>query len=69
MSLRPKHGCYLARDLYDIVRQVRFAGWQRTTTGVVSEVQKTLRRSLVNDKFRTDQDLFDCAYGYLFQYY
>jgi type I restriction enzyme R subunit len=55
-------------DIDDIVRQVRFPGWQQTAAGE-REVQKALRRSLLKYKLHTDQDLFDRAYGYIVQYY
>ena len=55
-------------DIDDIVRKVRFPGWQQTAAGE-REVQKALRRSLLRYKLHTDQDLFDRAYGYIVQYY
>jgi type I restriction enzyme R subunit len=55
-------------DIDDIVRQVRFPGWQQTAAGE-REVQKALRRSLLKYKLHTDQDLFDRAYSYIVQYY
>jgi type I restriction enzyme R subunit len=55
-------------DIDDIVRQVRFPGWQQTAAGE-REVQKALRRSLLKYKLHTDQDLFDRAYRYIVQYY
>ena len=55
-------------DIDDIVRQVRFPGWQKTEQGE-REVKRALRRSLLKYKLHTDQDLFDRAYGYIVQYY
>jgi len=55
-------------DIDDIVRQVRFPGWQKTAAGE-REVQRALRKSLLKYKLHTDQDLFDRAYGYIVQYY
>ena len=55
-------------DIDEIVRQVRFPGWQQTGAGE-REVQRALRRSLLKYKLHTDQDLFDRAYGYIVQYY
>jgi len=55
-------------DIDEIVRQVRFPGWQQTEAGE-REVKKALRRSLLKYKLHTDQDLFDKAYGYIVQYY
>jgi len=55
-------------DIDEIVRQVRFPGWQQTEAGE-REVKKALRRSLLKYKLHTDQDLFDRAYAYIVQYY
>lgn len=55
-------------DIDEIVRQVRFPGWQQTAAGE-REVQRALRRSLLRYKLHTDQDLFDRAYAYIVQYY
>ena len=58
----------VVQDIDEIVRQVRFPGWQQTAAGE-REVQKALRRSLLKYKLHSDQDLFDRAYGYIVQYY
>ena len=58
----------VVQDIDEIVRQVRFPGWQQTAAGE-REVQKALRKSLLKYKLHTDQDLFDRAYGYIRQYY
>ena len=55
-------------DIDEIVRQVRFPGWQHTAAGE-REVQRALRRSLLKYKLHADQDLFDRAYGYIKEYY
>ena len=55
-------------DIDEIVRQVRFPGWQKTAAGE-REVQRALRKSLLKYKLHSDQDLFDRAYGYVVQYY
>jgi type I restriction enzyme R subunit len=55
-------------DIDEIVRQVRFPGWQQTAAGE-REVQKAVRRCLLRYKLHTDQDLFDRAYAYVVQYY
>ena len=61
--------CQNSNSLIDeIVRLVRFPGWQQTAAGE-GEVQKALRKSLLKYKLHTDQDLFDRAYGYVVQYY
>ena len=58
----------IVADIDDIVKKVRFDGWQATTQGE-RLVQKELRRSLLRYKLHTDQELFDKAYGYIKQYY
>jgi len=55
-------------DIDEIVRQVRFPGWQQTEAGE-REVKRALRRSLLKYKLHTDQDLFDRAYAYIDRYY
>ena len=55
-------------DIDEIVRKVRFPGWQKTAAGE-REVQRALRRTLLKYKLHNDQDLFDRAYGYIVQYY
>ena len=54
-------------DIDEIVRQVRFPGWQQTAAGE-REVKKALRKSLYRYQLK-DQDLFDRAYAYIIQYY
>ena len=55
-------------DIDEIVRVVRFAGWQNTHAGE-REVKKALRKTLFKYKLHQDQELFDRAYGYIRQYY
>lgn len=55
-------------DIDEIVRMVRFPGWQQTTAGE-REVRKALRKTLLKYQLHQDQDLFDRAYGYIRQYY
>ena len=58
----------IVADIDEIVRPVRFPGWQNTKAGE-REVQKALRR-VIYVKYRIkDQDLFDRAFGYVQQYY
>ncbi|MFO7632498.1 MAG: HsdR family type I site-specific deoxyribonuclease, partial [Caldilinea sp.] len=52
----------------EIVRLVRFPGWQTTSEGE-REVRKALRRTLFDVKLHQDAELFDKAYGYVRQYY
>lgn len=55
-------------EIDDIVRLVRFPGWQDTTAGE-REVRKALRKTLFKFKLHQDTELFDKAYGYIRQYY
>ena len=55
-------------DIDNIVRIVRFPGWQNTIGGE-REVQKALRRTLLKYQLHTDQSLFDRAYAYIKEYY
>lgn len=58
----------IVEDIDDIVKKVRFDGWQATTQGE-RLVQRELRRILLKYKLHTDQELFDKAYEYIRQYY
>jgi type I restriction enzyme, R subunit len=55
-------------DIDEIVRYVRFAGWQNTHAGE-REVKLALRKTLFKYRLHQDPDLFDRAYGYIRQYY
>ena len=55
-------------DIDEIVRAVRFDGWQATHAGE-REVKKALRRTLFKYKLHQDADLFDRSYGYIREYY
>ena len=58
----------IVTDIDDIVKIVRFDGWQSTTAGK-QEVKKALR-SVVWVKYKIkDKEVFDKAYGYIEQYY
>jgi len=58
----------IVKDIDDIVRIVRFDGWQNTTAGK-QEVKKALR-SVVWIKYKIkDIEVFDKAYRYIEQYY
>lgn len=58
----------IVNDIDDIVKIVRFDGWQRTTAGK-NEVKKALR-SVVWIKYKLkDKEVFDKAYDYIEQYY
>jgi type I restriction enzyme R subunit len=55
-------------DIDEIVRLVRFPGWQQTSAGE-REVKKALRKCLLKYQLHQEQELFDKAYGYVRQYY
>lgn len=58
----------IVTDIDDIVKIVRFPGWQNTTTGK-REVKKALR-SIIWVKYKIkDDELFDKAYDYVEMYY
>ena len=58
----------IVADIDNIVKIVRFDGWQSTTAGK-QEVKKALR-SVVWIKYKIkDKDVFDKAYSYIEQYY
>jgi len=58
----------IVNDIDEIVRIVRFPGWQQTKAGE-REVQKALRKTLLKYKLHKEQDIFDRAYDYIKQYY
>ena len=58
----------IVTDIDEIVRLVRFPGWQNTKVGERG-VQKALRKVIYVKYQVKDQDLFDKAFGYIRQYY
>jgi type I restriction enzyme R subunit len=58
----------VVNDIDEIVRIVRFDGWQNTHAGE-REVRNALRKTLFKYKLHQDQELFDRAYGYIRTYY
>ena len=58
----------VVNDIDEIVRHVRFEGWQTTHAGE-REVKKALRKTLFKYRLHQDQELFNRAYGYIRQYY
>jgi len=58
----------IVADIDEIVRLVRFPGWQRTSQGE-REVKGALRRALFKYKLHQDTELFEKAYGYVREYY
>lgn len=55
-------------DIDEIVRLVRFPGWQGTQAGE-REVKKALRKALFKYKLHADEELFEKAYNYTRLYY
>ena len=58
----------VVNDIDEIVRLVRFDGWQNTHAGE-REVKMALRKTLFKYKLHQDQELFDKAYKYITMYY
>lgn len=58
----------IVNDIDEIVRIVRFEGWQWTIAGE-REVKKALRKTLLKYKLHKEQELFDRAYNYIREYY
>lgn len=57
-----------ATNIDEIVRVVRFDGWQNTHAGE-REVRKALRKTLLKYRLHQDAELFERAYGYIATYY
>jgi type I restriction enzyme, R subunit len=55
-------------DIDEIVRLVRFDGWQATHAGE-REVKKALRKTLFKYRLHQDTELFNRTYGYIETYY
>lgn len=55
-------------DIDEIVRAVRFEGWQATHAGE-REVKKALRQTLFKYRLHQDMELFERAYQYIREYY
>ncbi len=64
----PKMVERIVMDIDEIVRIVRFPGWQSTNQGG-REVKKALRKTLLKYQLHREDDLFDKAYGYIEAYY
>jgi type I restriction enzyme, R subunit len=58
----------VVNDIDEIVRVVRFPGWQATHAGE-REVKLALRKTLFKYRLHQDQELFERAYGYIKEYY
>ena len=64
----PKMVERIVTDIDEIVRIVRFPGWQNTNKGE-REVKVELRKVLAKYQLHKDNDLFDRAYTYIAEYY
>ena len=64
----PKMVERIVNDIDEIVRLVRFDGWQNTSAGE-REVRQALRKTFLKYKLHKDIELFDKSYGYIKQYY
>jgi type I restriction enzyme, R subunit len=58
----------VVNDIDEIVRVVRFDGWQNTNAGE-REIKLALRKTLFKYKLHQDAELFERAYSYIRQYY
>ncbi len=58
----------IVNDIDEIVRVVRFDGWQNTIPGE-REVQKSLRKTLLKYQLHKDEELFNKSYAYIKEYY
>jgi type I restriction enzyme R subunit len=64
----PKMVERIVNDIDEIVRLVRFPGWQQTSAGE-REVKRALRKTLFKYQLHQDTELFEKAYSYIRQYY
>lgn len=58
----------IVNDIDEIVKVVRFDGWQNTIPGE-REVQKSLRKTLLKYQLHKDEELFNKSYEYIKEYY
>ena len=58
----------IVADVDEIVRIVRFEGWQSSIAGE-REVQKALRKTLFKYQLHKDEELFNKSYSYIKEYY
>tara|TARA_B100000674_G_scaffold422699_1_gene374964 strand:- start:708 stop:3686 length:2979 start_codon:yes stop_codon:yes gene_type:complete len=58
----------IVNDIDEIVKNVRYDGWQASITGE-RLVQKSLRKTLLKYKLHKEEDLFNRAYEYIKEYY
>ena len=58
----------IVSEIDEVVRLVRFDGWQATSAGERGD-QRALRKTLLKYRLHTDLELFKKAYDYIKQYY
>lgn len=58
----------IVNDIDEIVKIVRFPGWQSTNAGE-REVQRALRKTLLKYKLHKETELFNKCYEYIKEYY
>jgi type I restriction enzyme, R subunit len=58
----------IVNDIDEVVRVVRFDGWQWTKAGE-KEIKHALRKTLLKYDLHKEQELFDRAYEYIREYY
>ena len=58
----------IVNDIDEIVKNVRYDGWQTSITGE-RLIQKHLRKSLLKYKLHKENDLFNKAFQYIKEYY
>lgn len=58
----------IVTDIDEIVKKIRFEGWQFTIAGE-REIKQEVTRVLLRHKLHTEKELFDKAYEYIKQYY
>ncbi len=58
----------IVNDIDEIVKIVRFPGWQTSIAGE-REVQKSLRKTLLKYQLHKEEELFEKAYQYIKEYY
>lgn len=58
----------IVNDINEIVRLVRFPGWQQVSAGE-RKAKRALRKTLFKYQLHQDTELFEKAYSYIRQYY
>ncbi len=58
----------IVADIDEIVKIVRFPGWQSSLAGE-REVKRSLRKTLLKYQLHKNEELFNRAYEYINQYY